>query len=151
MSLLIDAVEKIAPTLATGMLGPLGGVLTSLVEHVCGMSGDALASAVSTDPDLAAKIKKIELEHSQLLAQYNLDDYKTEVDDKKNARSENDKHFWIVATLSIIFVSSYFGFILFKGHLGLTPEDAHQTQDGLTNALFMILSYFYGSSHKSNN
>jgi hypothetical protein len=147
---LAETVLKYSPTVATALGGPIAGMVATLLSHAFGVDTDSLPSTIATDPDAAVKIQQFELQYKAELAQANAANYQAEVNDRKNSRdlaSRLDKHFWILPTLSIIFVVSYFGFILLKPHLGMSDSDAHQTQDNLTNCLMLILAFWFGSCH----
>lgn len=115
MSLLIEAIEKIAPSLSTAMLGPIGGILTSLIEKTFGLSGDALAASISTDPDASVKLKQIEMEHATLLAHYNSDEYTKTVASIEDARKEAiaGNYEWVVHLLAFTITVGFFALIFF--------------------------------------
>ena len=59
-----------------------------------------------------------------------------------------NKHIWILATISFIFIAGFFVLIvmsIFK----FIPDDtqAHQVFNVISNALMLVLSYWFGSSH----
>ena len=114
MSLLIQAVEKIAPELSTAMLGPIGGLLTSLLEKTFGLTGDALTAAINTDPDASIKLKQIEMEHATLLAQYNSDDYGKSVESTEDARKEAiaGNYEWVVHLLAFTITAGFFALVV---------------------------------------
>ena len=101
----IAGIKKYAPYLGelVSSVSPIGGVAVSLVEHALGVApGDApaLASAITTDPDLQIKLETIERELQQI-----------DAGDRADARAAKPPHDWIIPFLAVVFVLGFFGFI----------------------------------------
>ena len=64
MNELLGLLKGIAPTLATAVAGPLGGVAITALANKFGVSDsvDAVAKAIAGDPQAAQKLAEIELE-----------------------------------------------------------------------------------------
>jgi hypothetical protein len=62
-----------------------------------------------------------------------------------------DRHFWLLAILSIIFVLGFFAFIRWM-LITYCPDaqSAHQIFDTLSNITLSVLAYWFGSSHPQN-
>lgn len=58
-------VGKVAPALGMALGGPLGGAIGAIAASALGVDGtpDAVAQAVSNDPEAAIKLRQVELEH----------------------------------------------------------------------------------------
>lgn len=138
-----NAVGEYAPSVATALVGSGGGIIVTLLENMFGVKSNALATAIAADPDAKEKLKALEMQHGETLLSL-------DTADRKNARAnENtDKHFWILATLSIIFVLGFFSFIgLMLTQYFPSAADAHQVFDILSNSTMLVLSYWFGSCH----
>jgi hypothetical protein len=75
MNELFGLLKGIAPTLATAVAGPLGGVAVTALANKFGVSDsvDAVAKAIAGDPQAAQKLAEIELEFYKI-EQNNLTD-----------------------------------------------------------------------------
>ena len=145
---LVHAVEKFAPAVASSLFGPGGGIAVSLLENTFGCSAPDLPAHIANDPDAALKLKTLEDHHGEALASIASTDYVTEVSDRLNARLVNDSHFFILATLSIIFIVGFFAFIgMMLSRYFPDQQDSHQVFDILSNSTMLILSYWFGSCH----
>ena len=71
MNELFNILKSIAPTLATAVAGPLGGVAVTALANKFGVSDsiDAVAKAIAGDPQAAQKLQELELEYAKLDAQ----------------------------------------------------------------------------------
>jgi hypothetical protein len=68
MNELFGILKGIAPTLATAVAGPLGGVAITALANKFGVSDsvDAVAKAIAGDPKAAEKLQELELEMAKL-------------------------------------------------------------------------------------
>ena len=68
MNELLGLLKGIAPTLATAVAGPLGGVAITALANKFGVSDsvDAVAKAIAGDPQAAQKLQELELEMAKL-------------------------------------------------------------------------------------
>jgi hypothetical protein len=68
MNELFGLLKGIAPTLATAVAGPLGGVAITALANKFGVSDsvDAVAKAIAGDPKAAEKLQELELEMAKL-------------------------------------------------------------------------------------
>lgn len=147
---LADIVLKFSPGIATALTGPIGGIVASLLSNVFGSSVEGLGDALKLDPNAEFKLKQFELEHSQELAQISSSNYANEVQDRVSARAEDkdDKHFWILATLSIVFTLGFFVFIgMMLVKVFPDASEAHQVFDIISNLGMLIFSFWFGSCH----
>ena len=68
MNEVFGRLKGIAPTLATAVAGPLGGVAITALANKFGVSDsvDAVAKAIAGDPQAAQKLQELELEMAKL-------------------------------------------------------------------------------------
>ena len=152
MNDLLNLLKGIAPTLATAVAGPLGGAAVSAIANRLGV-GDSfteVAKAIAGDPAAAQKLAELELEYAKLDAADRSDARKAEV---ALATSNNvpvlNKS--VTPVLAIIIVIAW-GFIQYHLLTHVVPTEMREiiirvlgTLDG---ALVMVLSYYFGASHK---
>ena len=68
MNDLLNLLKGVAPTLATAVAGPLGGMAITALASKFGVSDsvDAVAKAIAGDPKAAEKLQELELEMAKL-------------------------------------------------------------------------------------
>ena len=152
MNDLFNLLKSFAPTLATAVAGPLGGAAVSAIANRLGV-GDSVtevAKAIAGDPAAAQKLAELELEYAKLDAADRSDARKAEV---ALATSNNvpvlNKS--VTPVLAIIIVIAW-GLIQYHLLTHVVPTEMREiiirvlgTLDG---ALVMVLSYYFGASHK---
>jgi hypothetical protein len=155
MNELFNILKGIAPTLATAVAGPLGGVAITALASKFGVSDsiDAVAKAIAGDPQAAQKLQELELEYAKLNAQ-----------DRDSARkayaavatSENatklEKLVMPVLALGVVGLAfSLIGVLMFVD----TPNDQQQlvifALGFITSAAGQVLSFYFGSSQGSKD
>jgi len=155
MNELFNILKGIAPTLATAVAGPLGGVAVTALANKFGVSDsiDAVAKAIAGDPQAAEKLQELELEYAKLDAQ-----------DRDSARkayaavatSENatklEKLVVPVLALGVVGLAfSLIGVLMFVD----TPNDQQQlvifALGFITSAAGQVLSFYFGSSQGSKD
>lgn len=153
-----DLLIKDAPLLAQTLGGPFAGIAVSLISSVFGSDSnpDEVLKSIIKDPEAAIKLKTLELQHQEELQKLQLQSYETEVDDRKNAREREkvtqDK---VPAIIAMTFTTGYLLMMAIVivmaivDHLGATEQKLLDIAEmGLTNGMIVILSYYFGSSHK---
>jgi hypothetical protein len=152
MNDLFNLLKGIAPTLATAVAGPLGGAAVSALASKFGVSDsvEAVAKAISGDPEAAAKLQELELEYAKLDAADRDSARKNEVAlATSNQVPVLNKS--VTPILAIIIVIAW-GLIQYHLLTHVVPTEMREiiirvlgTLDG---ALVMVLSYYFGASHK---
>ena len=152
MNDLFNLLKGIAPTLATAVAGPLGGAAVSALAAKFGVSDsvEAVAKAISGDPEAAAKLQELELEYAKLDAADRDSARKNEVAlATSNQVPVLNKS--VTPILAIIIVIAW-GLIQYHLLTHVVPTEMREiiirvlgTLDG---ALVMVLSYYFGASHK---
>ena len=152
MNELIGLLKGIAPTLATAVAGPLGGMAVSALATKFGVSDtvESVAKAIAGDPQAAQKIAELELEYAKLDA---ADRDSARKNEAALATSENTPllNKSVTPILAMVVVIAW-GFIQYHLLTHVVPTEMREiiirvlgTLDG---ALVMVLSYYFGASHK---
>ena len=145
MNDLLNLLKGVAPTLATAVAGPLGGMAITALANKFGVSDsvDAVAKAISGDPQAAQKIAEMELEFAKLAA----DAMKNEdnnVSTRWNADMASDS--WLsknIRPMSLVAIfAGYFLFAMMSA-FGLNANEAYVTLLGQWGMLIMG-AYFGG-------
>lgn len=143
MNDLINLVKSYAPALATALAGPASGMVVSAIAGKLGVSADvaAITQAIAQDPQAAQK-----------LAEINLDQFKIEVEDRKDARGmQTATRSLFVPALGTLIVGSFIGVVV-ATLLGLTVADsvlAGTLIGYLSGKAEQVISFYFGSSHGS--
>jgi hypothetical protein len=147
-----DVVGKSAPVLGSVLGSPLAGVGVAMLANTFGGSNKDLQGILDNmlaNPEAVQKLKELELAHIEVLAKISSDDYKTEVDDRKDARQrEMTLHDYVPTILAVGFLFNYAA-IQFYCVIDNNPSNdiiSARFQD----VLIMIISYYFGSAHKGN-
>ena len=145
MNDLLNLLKGVAPTLATAVAGPLGGMAITALASKFGVSDsvDAVAKAIAGDPQAAQKIAETELEFAKLAA----DAMKNEdnnVSTRWNADMASDS--WLSKNIRpMSLVAIFIGYFLFAmmSAIGLNANEAYVTLLGQWGMLIMG-AYFGG-------
>jgi hypothetical protein len=152
MNDLFNLIKGFAPTLATAVAGPLGGAAVSAIASRLGVSDsiESVAKAIAGDPQAAQKLAELELEYAKL-------DMADRDSARKNeaalATSENTPllNKSVTPILALVVVIAW-GLIQYHLLTHVVPTEMREiiirvlgTLDG---ALVMVLSYYFGASHK---
>lgn len=157
----MSILRSLAPTVATAVLGPLGGVAVSALGNLLGVSdatqatiAEAIKSGQMT-PEQITEIKKMELEYQANEKERGFKYAELAFKDRDSARTNNVAGgtqrplFW----LSLLLLSVALGveaFVLFRGYPPETPEIIVGRVLGLMDAVAMlVLSYWYGTTNGS--
>jgi len=152
MNELFGLLKGLAPSLATAVAGPLGGMAVTALANKFGVadSVESVAKAIAGDPQAAQKLAELELEYAKL-------DMADRDSARKNeaalATSENTPllNKSVTPILAIVVVVAW-GLIQYHLLTHIVPDQMREiiirvlgTLDG---ALVMVLSYYFGASHK---
>jgi hypothetical protein len=145
MNDLLNLLKGVAPTLATAVAGPLGGMAITALASKFGVSDsvDAVAKAIAGDPQAAQKIAETELEFAKLAA----DAMKNEdnnVSTRWSADMSSDS--WLSKNIRpMSLVAIFIGYFLFAmmSAFGLNANEAYVTLLGQWGMLIMG-AYFGG-------
>lgn len=150
LSDLVPIVSKIAPSLGGALAGPAGGIIGSLIATAFGSNNPQdLLEKINSDPEAALKLKSLEYQHEDALAKLQSINYQTEVDDRKSARvMQSTTRSYMPAIIATAFVCIY-AFIQY-----FVISNPGQQDDVISarvqDILVMIVSFYFGSSHRGN-
>lgn len=153
--------KQIAPTVASAVLGPLGGVAVAAIGNALGVSDatqDKIANAIQSaqmTPEQLAALKSLELEYQQKERELGFRYSELAFKDRDSARQANvaggtqGRLFW----LSLFLLAACLGsevIVLFFGYPPALPELVAGRVLGLLDAVAMlVLSYWYGTTNGS--
>ena len=151
MNELLNMLKGAAPALATAIAGPLGGMAISALASKLGV--EAIPAAITealADPAAVAKLQELELEYAKVDAADRDSARKAEV---ALATSEQAPFLnkSVTPILALVIVMAW-GFIQYHLLTHVVPVEMREiiirvlgTLDG---SLVMVLSYYFGASHK---
>ena len=132
--------KSLAPTVAEAAGGPLAGMAIKMVASKIGVpdaSAEKIEEILETQPEKAMLVKQADREFQDRIREMEIDleSFKAEVDDRKDARSKfvDDPTPKIFAMLALI------GFLGYVFMVTIQPPDAND--DGVVN---LILGYLGG-------
>lgn len=149
---IIGLIGTAAPVLGTVLGSPAAGVGIGLLANLFGTDKDPekILASILGDPESLIKIKELELKHIEVLNQITAQNYATEVDDRKSARlREMTIKDYIPTILSIGFLLNYAAIQFYCVTHPTNAVDVISAR--FQDILIMIMSYYFGSSHKSVN
>ena len=156
----LQAVAKLAPTVASAFGTPLAGMAVSALETVLGITGgdgstDKIQEAIEQGKltgDQVAAMKKADQDFAARMKELDIDLEKMQLADVEGARQmEVAQPSNIPAMLSGLVVVGYFGaLIAMMFGIDVTDNNAFLIMLGaLTGALTQVLNYWFGSTRHS--
>ena len=147
----MDWLKTIAPTIATALGGPFGGLAYEAVSKVLGISQDDAQKMLSDGKltaDQIASVQQAEIALKAKAQELGLDFEQLAVQDRKSARDmQTNTHSFIPPALAIMVTLGFFGILV-----GLMME-TFKTSDALLlmlgslgTAWTAIMSFYFGSS-----
>lgn len=153
--------KTLAPTVASALLGPLGGVAVAALGNILGVSEatqDKIAGAITSGqltPEQIGRLKELELQYQAEEKERGFRYADLAFRDRDSARQANVQGgtqrwlFW----LSLLLLSVTLGteaVVLFRGYPPEIPELVVGRVLGLMDAVAMlVLSYWYGTTASS--
>ena len=146
--------EQIAPTIATALLGPAGGIAVSLVSKALGIDEKDVQSTIDSGKltsDQLTSLKQAEIELQAKAQELGLDFEKLATEDRKSARDMQIATKSIIpAVLAIGVTVGFFGILIGLMTDNVTKSDALLLMLGsLGTAWTAIVSFYFGSSANS--
>ena len=144
--------EQVAPTIATALLGPLGGLAVSTLSKVLGVDEKNVQEIINSgklSADQISQIKLAEIEFQKQTQELGLNFEKLATEDRKSARDmQIATKSWIPGALSIGITFGFFGILIW---LMIHPADTANTPlmimlGSLGTAWTGIIGYYFGSS-----
>jgi len=151
--LLSNIVGSVAPTLGAALGGPLGGMAGDVISKVLGVENNpaSLEKAIATaTPEQLMEIKKAEIEFEKQMKELDVDIYKIEAEEKKDARKHFSKD-WTARIIGIAMVGGFLGYIFL-----VTLQPPEQNSEALINLVLgylgglasAVISFYFGASNK---
>jgi len=150
----MDWLKTIAPTIATALGGPFGGLAYEAVSKVLGVSQDDAKKMLDDGKLTAEQIASVQQAEIALKAkaqELGLDFAKLENEDRDSARKmQIANHSWIPPTMAIIVTIGFFGilFALMSGKV-VKGDEVMIMLGSLGTAWTGIISFYFGSSASS--
>lgn len=157
-----DFLEKVAPTVATALLGPLGGVAVAGLSKILGLQSETVegvTKAISEGritPEQIAEIKQLELKYQEDEKERGFRYAELAFKDRDSARKANvdggvqGKMFWLSVILLCVTLGCEVAVLFFGYPDDKIPEMVVGRILGLMDAVCMlVLSYHYGTTQGS--
>jgi hypothetical protein len=154
MDELLALLKGVAPALATAVAGPLGGAAVSAIAGKFGVSDsvEAVAKAIAGDPQAAQKLADLELEYARLDSADRDSARKRESEIAMSASAPwYSKMVTPALALGVFFLWAAINYTLLTGSNAIPDamrEIVIRMLGSLDAATMLILSYYFGNSHK---
>jgi hypothetical protein len=152
MDELLSLLKGVAPTLATIVAGPLGGAAVSALAGKFGVtdSVEAVAKAIAGDPQAAQKLADMELEYAKLDAADRDSARKRELEIAVSAEAPwYSKMVTPLIAVGVFIAWSFVQWFLLNNIIAPEMREIVLRLLGQLDAAFMlILTYYFGASHK---
>lgn len=156
---MLDILSKLAPTAATLISGPLGGLAVEAVGKALGISNatqdtikEVLTSSTMT-PEQIAALKKVDQDLKIRLRELDIKLEEVQAQDRASARTMfQESGSWVPAALSVVTVGGFFILLLgaATGHFELTGDDIMMLLLGvLARETASVYQFWLGSSSGS--
>ena len=152
MDELLSLLKGVAPALATAVAGPLGGAAVSAIAAKFGVSDsvEAVAKAIAGDPQAEQKLAELELEYAKLDASDRDSARKRELEIATSAAAPwYSKMVTPVLAIGMFVLWGTVNLLLLNNAIpdGMR-EIVIRMLGSLDAANMLILSYYFGNSHK---
>lgn len=155
---LVPLIERAAPTLSSVLLSPFASIVVSLISHAFGQNSNDVSSLkkVLSDPTLVEQntllLRELESAHAAQFVLLSSQDYKTEVDDRMNARQQAVLFKDFLRHMAYVITAGFFIalFMLFAP-ITITEDEKNLLYllvGMLASKWQTIIDFFYGSHHK---
>lgn len=146
-----ELVSQSAPLLGSMLGSPIAGIGISWIASLFGAdpkNTQDIIDKISNDPEASLKLKSLEYQHEEELKKIASVDYQTEVDDRKSARQrEINLQDYVPTFLAIGFLINYAAMQFYCVSHPTAANDLISAR--FQDVLIMIISYYFGSSHKN--
>ena len=154
MNELLALLKGIAPTLATAVAGPFGAAAVSAIAGKLGVSDavESVVQAIGNDPQAAQKLAELELEYAKLDAADRDSARKRELEIATSASAPwYSKMVTPALALGVFLLWAAINYTLLTGSNAIPDamrEIVIRMLGSLDAATMLILSYYFGNSHK---
>ena len=156
-----DILKSLAPTLASALLGPLGGVAVATLGEIFGIEKATISDVTQVfqsgklTPEQLSVLKELELKYQAEEKERGFRYSELEFKDRDSARSNNvsggvQLHLFYLSLLLLGITLGTEVWVLFKGYPVELPEIIVGRVLGLMDAVaMMVLAYWYGTTNGS--
>jgi Fe2+ transport system protein B len=155
-SLLKNVVGAVAPTLGTALGGPMGGMAANLIAETLGVPNNTKSierAIAEATPEQMLQLKKAEQEFEQQMKQLDVDIFKLETDDKRDARKSFSKD-WTTRIMGIMTLTGFMTYIFL-----VTLQPPEQNSEALINLVLgylgglasAVISFYFGASQSKED
>jgi hypothetical protein len=152
MNELLALLKGVAPALATAVAGPLGGAAVSAIATKFGVSDsvEAVAKAIAGDPQAAQKLADLELEYAKLDSADRDSARKRELEIATSAAAPwYSKMVTPILAVGMFLLWAGVNILLLSSNIpDAMREIVIRMLGSLDAATMLILSYYFGNSHK---
>jgi len=149
----LSVLKKLAPTVATAVGGPFGGMAAAVLGEVLGVDGDSVEEAIlSGNPEVLMKVKEADQTFKVKMRELGIREEELHQRDRASAREMAAKlGMWPQVVLSIIYTMGYFVmlYLLVSGEWH-PPPDSQELVAGLigvlTAGVVKVMDFWFGSS-----
>jgi hypothetical protein len=147
----MDWLSQIAPTIATALGGPLGGLAYEAVAKVMNISQDDAKKMLDDgklSSDQIASVQQAEIALKAKAQELGLDFEQLAVQDRSSARSmQSNTHSWIPPFLAVGITTGFFGILYALMTDKVTKSDELMIMLGsLSTAWTGVIAFYFGSS-----
>ena len=153
--ILKNLVGSVAPTLGAALGGPLGGMASQVICDVLGCQNNqkSIQNAInSATPQQMLELKKAEQQFEVQMKELDVDVFKLEVEDKKDARGKFSRD-WTARIMGIATVGGFLGYIFL-----VTIQPPEQNSEALINLVLgylgglasAVISFYFGASNSND-
>jgi len=155
----MDTLKKLAPTVASAFLGPLGGVAVAAVGNLLGVSdatqdkiGQVISNSLLT-PEQVASIKTLELQYQNDEKERNFKYSELEFKDSQSAREmQISTHSTTPTILSYLITGGFFSILIhMMSDSYVSSEPLLVMLGSLGTAWVAVVNFWFGSSHGSQS
>lgn len=155
--ILAKIIGTAAPVMAAALTGNAAGVVVALLEHAFGMAPGAvsgLVDKIAGDPEASYRLRALELQHAQFIADLDSKNLATESADRQDARKYSPSYRGFLIQMAFIVTAGFFGVLA----LLFVPMDISDEGKNLLSMLVgmlaskwqTIIDFFFGSSHSQD-
>lgn len=157
----MDWLKTIAPTVASALLGPLGGVAVSAIGNIFGVSDattEKITKLIQTGqltPEQITDLKKLEAQYQENERERGFKYAELAFKDRDSARQYNTSggiqgRLFVMSVILLLITLGTEVWVLFRGYPLDIPEIIVGRVLGLMDAVaMMVLAYYYGTTSGS--
>ena len=158
----LDTLKALAPTVATAIAGPLGGIAVSAIGELFGVSDatqDKIAEVIKTGqmtPEQISALKRLELEYQNTEKERGFKYAELAFKDRDSARQANvaggtqNKLFWLSLLLLTVTLGCEVAVLFYGYPATVDPLVVGRVLGLMDSVALIVLAYWFGSSSGSD-